>query len=213
MLFSTYRRPFPLIAAVGSRASSAAALQPRVGVAATIFARHPCSGALSLTHVALIKRATEPALGAWSFPGGRLALGESLAACAVREAREETGLSVTPAHHAIPAFAATDAISYGGPASGPPIFHYAVVHVLTSTPALVDAQGRLVLPRLVAGDDAGDAAWLDLSVLTNGGPRGRSRVEIELLVPQMREVLSAAVAAARALGARDDFVVAEEASG
>ncbi len=32
----------------------------------------------------------------WALPGGRMELGESLAGCAVREVREETGLEVEP---------------------------------------------------------------------------------------------------------------------
>jgi colanic acid biosynthesis protein WcaH len=39
-----------------------------------------------------IKRADEPARGEWWLPGGRLYKGESLQECALRKAREETGL-------------------------------------------------------------------------------------------------------------------------
>lgn len=33
--------------------------------------------------------------GTWAFPGGHLEFGESLAACALREVAEETGLSIS----------------------------------------------------------------------------------------------------------------------
>ena len=46
--------------------------------------------------VLLIQRAHAPAKGRWSIPGGKVALGESLADAVVREAFEETGLRVTP---------------------------------------------------------------------------------------------------------------------
>ena len=49
--------------------------------------------------ILLIERAQEPNRGRWSPCGGKLKteLGESPYACASREAREETGLSLTPA--------------------------------------------------------------------------------------------------------------------
>jgi len=46
--------------------------------------------------VLLVRRGTEPLKGHWTLPGGMLELGEALAAGAVREVREETGLEVEP---------------------------------------------------------------------------------------------------------------------
>jgi ADP-ribose pyrophosphatase YjhB (NUDIX family) len=43
----------------------------------------------------LICRATEPAIGCWSFPSGFVDRGEALEDAAVREVREETGLEVS----------------------------------------------------------------------------------------------------------------------
>jgi 8-oxo-dGTP diphosphatase len=42
----------------------------------------------------LVKRAAEPDAGLWSIPGGLIDVGEKAADAAVREALEETGLSV-----------------------------------------------------------------------------------------------------------------------
>jgi 8-oxo-dGTP diphosphatase len=44
--------------------------------------------------VVLIRRATDPGRGLWSYPGGYLEMGETLEEGAVRETREETGLTV-----------------------------------------------------------------------------------------------------------------------
>jgi 8-oxo-dGTP diphosphatase len=57
----------------------------------------PIVGVLALVPrgdtVLLARRANPPDQGLWGFPGGRLELGETLAAGAARELREETGVS------------------------------------------------------------------------------------------------------------------------
>jgi len=58
---------------------------PLVGVGAIIIEKG---------RVLLVKRAHEPLAGAWSIPGGVLEVGETLRQAAVREAFEETGLTV-----------------------------------------------------------------------------------------------------------------------
>ena len=60
---------------------------PLVGVGAII---------IDGDRVALVKRGHAPLQGKWSIPGGVLEVGETLRKAAVREALEETGLSVEP---------------------------------------------------------------------------------------------------------------------
>ena|ERR1700733_10398791 len=58
---------------------------PLVGVGAII---------IDCDRVVLVKRGNPPLAGEWSIPGGMLELGETLRQAAVREALEETGLTV-----------------------------------------------------------------------------------------------------------------------
>jgi len=60
---------------------------PLVGVGAII---------IEGPRVVLVKRAHPPLQAQWSIPGGVLEIGELLREAAVREAREETGLTVEP---------------------------------------------------------------------------------------------------------------------
>ena len=59
---------------------------PKVGVAAIILAEK---------RLLLIRRRGAHGEGTWAVPGGHLDYGESPAACAIREVREEVGLTVT----------------------------------------------------------------------------------------------------------------------
>ena len=61
--------------------------QPLVGVGAIIIEGN---------RVVLVKRGHPPLAGEWSIPGGVLEVGETVREAAVREAREETGLTVEP---------------------------------------------------------------------------------------------------------------------
>jgi len=60
---------------------------PLVGVGAIIIEN---------ARVVLVKRAHPPLQAEWSIPGGVLEVGELVREAAIREAREETGLSVEP---------------------------------------------------------------------------------------------------------------------
>jgi 8-oxo-dGTP diphosphatase len=60
---------------------------PLVGVGAIIIADQ---------RVVLVKRAHPPLQNQWSIPGGVLEVGEFVREAAIREAREETGLTVEP---------------------------------------------------------------------------------------------------------------------
>ena len=60
---------------------------PLIGVGAIIVENE---------RVVLVKRGHPPLLGEWSIPGGVLEVGEMLREAVVREAQEETGLTVQP---------------------------------------------------------------------------------------------------------------------
>ena len=60
---------------------------PLVGIGAVI---------IEDSRVVLVKRAHPPLQAEWSIPGGVLEVGERVREAAIREAREETGLTVEP---------------------------------------------------------------------------------------------------------------------
>ena len=70
--------------------------QPLVGVGAIIIEPGRNSGRENDARVVLVKRAHPPIQGQWSIPGGVLEVGELVREAAIREAREETGLTVEP---------------------------------------------------------------------------------------------------------------------
>lgn len=85
----------------------------------------------------LIRRGRSPGAGLWSFPGGRVEWGETMAAAVVRECLEETGLTVECGEQI-------------GFVERPSIDHHFVIVDYWATP--VDGVLR-------AGDDADEAAW------------------------------------------------------
>lgn len=107
----------------------------------------PCAGALvhdPAGRLLMIRRGTEPGRGRWSVPGGRCEPGETAAATAVREVREETGLLVRPG----PVVGRVERPGPGG-----------VVYVID------DVACEPVGGTLAAGDDAQEARWVDAAGL------------------------------------------------
>jgi 8-oxo-dGTP diphosphatase len=87
----------------------------------------------------LIRRGREPGRGLWSLPGGRVERGETVAAAAVREVREETGLDVV-------AGAPVGRVERAGPAG--------------QTYVIEDVACTVRGGTLKAGDDADDVRWV-----------------------------------------------------
>ena len=99
--------------------------------------------------VLLVRRGRAPSRGLWAVPGGAVEAGETLAAAAEREVREETGVIVRaggPVH-------AFDVISRG--AGGEIEHHYVVVDLIAD----------YVAGEPNAADDAVDAAWVRIEEL------------------------------------------------
>lgn len=92
--------------------------------------------------VLLVQRGREPLAGYWTLPGGKVELGETLKATAVRELFEETGVRLVE-----------DALR--------PLGWYEVIGALQHR--IVCAHEALLISReakATASDDAADAAWM-----------------------------------------------------
>jgi ADP-ribose pyrophosphatase YjhB (NUDIX family) len=117
--------------------------QPLVGVGAIVIEN---------SRVVLVKRAHPPLQNQWSIPGGVLEVGELVREAAVREAREETGLTVEPGE----LLGVFDRVLRDG--NDRVQYHY----------VLVDFLCRRVSGELTAAGDAAAARWFtrdELSVL------------------------------------------------
>ncbi len=109
--------------------------------------------------VLLIKRGKEPRKGTWTVPGGSVELGETLAQAAVREVREETGISIEPGD----AFTAIDAIYHDQ--EGGLKFHYIIIYM----------EARYLNGEPEASDDAQEARWVDFKTIRQGFPHAEQR--------------------------------------
>ena len=107
---------------------------PLIGVGAVI---------IDAGRVVLVKRGHEPLKGEWSIPGGVLEVGETLREAAVREAREETGLTVETAE----LLGVFDRVVKDD--HGRTLYHY----------VLIDFLCRRVEGEPLGAGDADEAAW------------------------------------------------------
>src|SRR5687768_4772169 len=117
----------------------------------------------------LVRRRNPPDAGKWGFPGGAQELGETVAAAAVRELREETGVEADPS-------GALDVVDFiERDQEGRVRFHYALIAVLLDWRS---GDG-------VAADDVDELRWLTLAetdaLLTSAservGPLARKALE------------------------------------
>ncbi len=97
--------------------------------------------------VLLVKRRNPPRQGEWGLPGGMQMLGETIMHAAVREAREETGLDITP----LGFVTALDAVVPD--TKGGIEYHYTIIEVVAES-----HEGKAI-----AQDDAEDVRWVMLN--------------------------------------------------
>lgn len=104
------------------------------------------SAADSSRYVLLIRRGNEPYKGCWALPGGFMDMDETLEQCALRELKEETGLTPSGDITELKSFSTVDRDPRG---------RTITVAFLIEMP-LTEAKG---------GDDAADARWFPLNEL------------------------------------------------
>lgn len=121
--------------------------------------RRPGCAALAVVvrnaRVLLVRRANPPDAGLWGFPGGRVEWGESVAAAALRELAEETGVAA----HAGPLLPVIEALDTA--ADGTVLHHYLMVPVVCRWQA---GDGT-------AADDALEVGWFSAAELEAAGAR------------------------------------------
>lgn len=118
-------------------------LEPKVAVATVVFHENK---------ILLIKRANEPNKGQWTFPGGKVLLGETLQQAAERETLEETNIIVI-AESIIHTF---ELIEYNHDKRLQ--FHYIII----------DMEAKYISGTARAQDDALETGWIkkeDLAAL------------------------------------------------
>jgi 8-oxo-dGTP diphosphatase len=111
----------------------------------------------------VVRRSNPPMPGRWGFPGGVLELGETVAAGAMRELKEETGVVAEPAG----VLTVLDTIDRDD--AGRVRYHYTLVAV----------RGLWRSGEGVAGDDADEVAWLNRAdILERDLPRAPALISL-----------------------------------
>jgi 8-oxo-dGTP diphosphatase len=94
--------------------------------------------------ILLVRRARAPRMGEWSIPGGGQDLGETVFEAAIREVREETGVTIRPTN----IVTVVDSILRDD--RGAAQFHY----------TLIEISAEWVAGEAIAASDVSDICWV-----------------------------------------------------
>ena len=115
-----------------------------------IFTYKEVDGKIKLCKLLLIKRGNHPSIGWWALPGGFVDFRENLDTAAARELEEETGIK---------GLKAVSIGSFGDYDRDPR------TRIITTAYVALVEEGKI---SATAGDDAADAKWFDISVVSQG---------------------------------------------
>ncbi|MDO5667050.1 MAG: NUDIX hydrolase [Alcaligenaceae bacterium] len=120
--------------------------------------KHPIPAAIAVVirnaQVLLVRRANPPNQHRWGFPGGKIEIAETIKVAAIRELKEETGVTAE-------ALRVLDAIDVFVPnQKGSIEQHYVLIAVLC----------RWTMGEALAASDAAEARWFSIEKLDEADP-------------------------------------------
>lgn len=165
---------------------------PRAAVSVVVRWSEFSPSTLSMPRYLLVQRGKEPNKGMWSFPGGKIELGERTLDAAKRELMEETGLISSQEEiieprkfslrwHAGGPFFSSDSIHISQ--SNGVSFHYVISQCFAELKSATP-------PNIIASDDAMNARWWSSDEMKEAEDEGRVTAGVASVVKRSEKLYS-----------------------